>query len=49
MGKRLSLQEINMARHEQEIWNSRVKRGLIDVTDHVRTQYVVCGCGALGC
>ena len=49
MGKRLSLKEINMARHEQEIWNSQLKRGLIDPTQFVRTHYVVCGCGAEGC
>lgn len=49
MGKRLSLKEINMARHEQEVWNSMLKRGAIDPTKGVRTQYVVCGCGAEGC
>ena len=49
MGKRLSHKEINMARHEQEIWNSMVKRGMIKMSDHVRTHYVVCGCGAEGC
>ena len=49
MGKRLSLKEINIARHEQEIFNSRVNRGVIDPTKFVRTQYVVCGCGAEGC
>ena len=49
MGKRLSLKEVNIARHEQEIFNSRVNRGVIDPTKFVRTQYVVCGCGAEGC
>jgi hypothetical protein len=49
MEKRLSLKEINIARHEQEIWNSQLKRGLIDPTQFVRTHYVVCGCGAEGC
>ena len=49
MGKRLSLKEISMARHEQEVWNSMVKRGEIDVGKFVRTLYVVCGCGAEGC
>lgn len=49
MGKRLSLKEINIARHEQEIFNSRVNRGVIDPAKFVRTQYVVCGCGVEGC
>lgn len=49
MGKFLSQKEINMARHEQEIWNSMLKRGLIDPSQFVRTGYVVCGCGAEGC
>lgn len=48
-GKFLSKLDINAARHEQEIWNSRIKRGEIDTTKFVRTQYVVCGCGAEGC
>lgn len=49
MGKRLSLKEVNIARHEQEIFNSRVNRGVIDLSQSVRTHYVVCGCGAEGC
>lgn len=49
MGKRLSLKEINIARHDQEVWNSMLKRGLIDPSKFVRTHYVVCGCGAEGC
>jgi len=48
-GKYLSLKEVNMARHEQEVWNSMLNRGLIDPSKFVRTQYVVCGCGAEGC
>lgn len=49
MGKRLSQKEINIARHEQEVWNSMLKRGMIDPSQFVRTQYIVCGCGAEGC
>lgn len=49
MGKYLTLKEVNIARHEQEVWNSMLKRGLIDPSKFVRTQYVVCGCGAEGC
>ncbi len=49
MGKYLTQKEVNIARHEQEIWNSMLKRGLIDPTTFVRTGYVVCGCGAEGC
>lgn len=49
MGKRLSLKEINAARHEQEVFNSMIKRGEVDPTTFVRTHYVVCGCGAEGC
>ena len=49
MGKFLSLKEINIARYEQEVWNSMFNRGEIDATEFVRTHYVVCGCGAEGC
>ena len=48
-GKYLTLKEINIAKHEQEVWNSMLKRGLIDPSKFVRTAYVVCGCGAEGC
>ena len=49
MGKRLSLKEINIAKHIEEVFNSRVKRGEIDTGQYVRTHYVVCGCGREGC
>ena len=49
MGKFLTQKEVNIARHEQEVWNSMLKRGLIDPTQFVRTGYVVCGCGTEGC
>ncbi len=48
-GKKLTPKEIAMARHEMEVWNSQLARGLIDPSQFVRTQYVVCGCGAEGC
>lgn len=49
MGKYLTQKEVNIARHEQEVWNSMLNRGLIDPSKFVRTGYVVCGCGAEGC
>jgi hypothetical protein len=48
-GRFLSKLDIHEARREQEIWNSMLKRGLIDPSKFVRTQYVVCGCGVRGC
>jgi hypothetical protein len=49
MGKFLNQKEIAIAKHEQEVFNSKVKRGEINPTTYVRTHYVVCGCGAEGC
>lgn len=49
MGKFLSLKEVNIARHEQEVWNSQLNRGLIDPSKFTRIHYVVCGCGLEGC
>lgn len=48
-GKFLNPKEVSAARHEQEVWNSQLKRGLIDPSKFVRTAYVVCGCGREGC
>jgi hypothetical protein len=48
-GKFLSKLDIHETRREQEIWNSMLKRGLIDPSKFVRTAYVACGCGAPGC
>lgn len=45
----MSKLDIHEARREQEIWNSMLKRGLIDPSKFVRTAYVVCGCGEPGC
>jgi hypothetical protein len=33
----------------QNIFNSAVKRGEIDVKNILSTRYVVCGCGEEGC
>lgn len=48
-GKFISPKALSAARHEQEIWDSMLKRGRIDPSKFVRTQYVVCGCGFEGC
>lgn len=48
-GKFMSPKDLSAARHEQEVWNSMLKRGLIDPSRFVRTHYVVCGCGREGC
>lgn len=48
-GKFLTPKEISAAKHEQEVWNSQLKRGLIDPSKFVKTQYVVCGCGRESC
>lgn len=48
-GKFLTKRDLHEARREQEIWNSMLKRGLIDPSKFVRTAYAVCGCGAEGC
>lgn len=49
MGRRLSIKEMNMLRHEEEVYNSRVKRGLITEKKGGRHMIVVCGCGVEGC
>lgn len=48
-GKFLDANDLSAARNEQEVWNSMLNRGLIDPSKFVRTQYIVCGCGAPGC
>ena len=45
----MSKKDIAAAIRAQEIYNSRVKRGEIDVKDILSTRYVVCGCGEEGC
>lgn len=49
MGRRLSIKEMNMIRHDEEIYNSRVNRGEITEDKGGRHNIVVCGCGAEGC
>jgi hypothetical protein len=41
--------DLSAAVRAQNIYNSRVKRGEIDTTNIIRTDYVVCGCGEEGC
>jgi len=45
MGKK----DIAAAIRAQNIYNSWVKRGEIDVKEVLSTHYVVCGCGEPGC
>lgn len=49
MGRRLSVKEMNMIRHTEEVYNSRVKRGMITEERGGRHAIVVCGCGVKGC
>jgi hypothetical protein len=49
MGRRLTPKDLSAAKFEQEIFNSRIKRGDIDTNTYVREHYVVCGCGVEGC
>lgn len=41
--------DLTAAVRAQQIFNSRLKRGEIDMTHIVKTDYVVCGCGEEGC
>jgi hypothetical protein len=49
MGRRLSQKEMNMIKHDEEVYNSRVKRGEIEEKEGGRHSIHVCGCGATGC
>jgi hypothetical protein len=49
MGRFLSPKDLSAARHDQEVWNSLVKRGEIDESQFARYHYQVCGCGVEGC
>ncbi len=41
---------MRLIRHDMDIYNSALKRGLIERTDEiVREHFVICGCGAEGC
>lgn len=48
-GRYMSKLDIAAAKHREEIFNSMIKRGEIDPSTHIRTAYVVCGCGEEGC
>lgn len=48
MGRRLSLKDMNIIKHDIEIRNARIKRGEI-VPKTAREYHVICGCGAVGC
>jgi hypothetical protein len=45
----LSPKALSCVRFEQEVYNSRVKRGAISTEGVVRTEMIVCGCGIEGC
>lgn len=50
MGKYLKKVDMVVAKKEEEIFNSRLKRGAIEKPDTIqKTYHVVCGCGAPGC
>lgn len=49
MGRRLSIKEMNMIKHDEEVYNSRVKRGEIVEKEGGRHHIHVCGCGVEGC
>ena len=44
----MTKKDIASAIQAQNIFNSRVKRGEIDVKNILSTRYVVCGCGEEG-
>ncbi len=50
MGKYLRKVDMAAAKKEEEIFNSRLKRGAIEKPETIKkTYHVVCGCGAPGC
>ena len=50
MGRRLNGKDLAAAKHETEVFNSMLKRGLIKEPENIlRTHHIVCGCGAEGC
>jgi len=49
MGRWMTKKDIASSIRAQNVYNSLVKRGDIDVKEVLRTQYVVCGCGEEGC
>jgi hypothetical protein len=50
MGKYLGKVDMAAAKKEEEIFNSRLKRGAIEKPETIKkTYHVVCGCGVPGC
>lgn len=48
-GRRLTALDIQEAKRAEEIYNSQVNRGDIDISNRGSTRHVVCGCGVEGC
>ena len=50
MGRFMSPVDVSAAKHEEEVFNSRLKRGEVQDADKIRSmRHVVCGCGVTGC
>jgi hypothetical protein len=47
--RRMTKKDIASAIGAQNVFNSLVKRGEVDVKNILSTRYVVCGCGEEGC
>ena len=45
----MTKKDIASAIRAQNVFNSLVKRGEVDVKNILSTRYVVCGCGEEGC
>jgi hypothetical protein len=45
MGKFLNRIDLAAAVWRQDVQNSQVKRGVLDLSDSVRESQVICGCG----
>jgi len=48
MGRRLSLKEMNIIKHDDAVRNAQINRGEINPRGG-REFHAVCGCGAPGC
>lgn len=49
MGRRLTQKDLAIIKHDEEVYNSKVKRGEIVEKEGGRHNIHVCGCGAEGC
>jgi len=49
MGRKLSIKEMNIIKHDDAVRNAKKNRGEIDYSNVLREQHVVCGCGEEGC